>query len=108
MTMKYKRYEAIVEFDAEDRVFHGRVAGLRDVVTFEGDSVEALERAFQESVDDYLALCKEQGQAPDKPFSGQFVVRIDPELHRKAAVAAERAGKSLNRWVADAITHETA
>uniref|UniRef100_UPI002623A7DC type II toxin-antitoxin system HicB family antitoxin n=1 Tax=Immundisolibacter sp. TaxID=1934948 RepID=UPI002623A7DC len=74
----------------------------------EGDSVEALERAFRESVDDYLALCKEQAQAPDKPLSGQFVVRIDPELHRKAAVAAERAGKSLNRWVADAIAHESA
>jgi predicted HicB family RNase H-like nuclease len=108
MTMKYKRYEATVEFDAEDRVFHGRVAGLRDVVTFEGDSVEALERAFRESVDDYLALCKEQGQPPDKPFSGQFLVRIDPDLHRKAAMAAERAGKSLNRWVADAIAHESA
>lgn len=66
--MKYKRYEATVEFDAGDRVFHGRVAGLRDVVTFEGDSVEALERAFRESIDDYLALCKEQGQAPEKPF----------------------------------------
>lgn len=106
--MKYSGYQAIVEFDAEDRVFHGRVAGLRDVVTFAGESVAELEQAFRESVDDYLALCQARGEAPDKPMSGEFMVRIDPELHRQAALAAQRAGKSLNKWVAEAIRHEAA
>lgn len=104
--MKYRGYEAIVEFDAEDRVFHGRVAGLRDVVTFAGESVAELEQAFRESVDDYLALCQARGEKPDKPLSGQFMVRVDPEVHRKAVVAAQRAGKSLNKWVAEVIKHE--
>lgn len=103
--MNYRGYEAIVEFDDQDRIFHGRVAGLRDVVTFAGESVVELEQAFRESVDDYLALCEARGEAPDKPLSGQFMVRIDPELHRQAVIAAQRAGKSLNRWVAEAIRH---
>lgn len=106
--MNYRGYQAIVEFDDEDRVFHGRVAGLRDVVTFAGESVAELEQAFRESVDDYLALCEARGEAPDKPLSGQFMVRIDPELHRQAVMAAQRAGKSLNRWVAEAIRREAA
>src|SRR5436189_1105042 len=75
----------------------------RDVITFQGKSVAELKTAFQDSVDDYLAFCAERGEEPDKPFSGQFITRVSPELHRSASLAAARAGKSLNAWVAEQL-----
>lgn len=101
--MTYKGYSSKIEFDDEANIFHGEVIGIRDVVTFQGTSVKELEKAFRESVDDYLAFCKERGEAPDKPFTGKFVVRLDPELHRKAFVEAKRAGKSLNSWLSERV-----
>ena len=99
--MKYKGYTGIVEFDDEAEIFHGEVANLRDVITFQGRSVDELRRAFEESVDNYLAWCAERGKEPDKPFSGKFMVRIDPGIHREISTAAQRSGKSLNAWVAE-------
>ena len=97
--MNYKGYNATVEFDDEAMVFHGEVAGIRDVVTFQGKTVKEIERAFHDSVDDYLDLCKERGEEPDKPFSGKFVVRVSPEIHRKVYMAAKKAGQSINGWL---------
>jgi len=76
-TMTYKSYQAIVEFDEDADIFDGEVINLRDVITFQGRSVDELKRAFAESLDDYLAFCKAHGEEPEKPFSGQFVVRAD-------------------------------
>ncbi len=101
--MEYKRYMGKVEFDAEAGIFHGEVINTRDVITFQGESVTQLKKAFQESIDDYLAFCAERGEEPDKPFSGQFVARIPPELHRKANLAASISGKSLNAWVSEQL-----
>jgi predicted HicB family RNase H-like nuclease len=84
------------------------VLNLRDVITFQGESVAELRQAFQESVDDYLEYCAARNEEPEKPFSGNFPGRIDPELHRKAAVAAGRSGESLNAWVAKAIERTVA
>jgi predicted HicB family RNase H-like nuclease len=75
----------------------------RDVITFQGKSVAELGIAFRESVDDYLAFCAERDEEPEKPFSGQFVTRISPQLHRRASFAASVAGKSLNAWVAEQL-----
>lgn len=92
--MEYKGYIAKVEFDDEAEIFHGEVINLRDVITFQGTSVTELQRAFQESVEDYLAFCAERGEEPEKPFSGKFSVRIDPELHRQITLqAASAAGQ---------------
>lgn len=102
-TMTYEGYEAIVEFDEEEELFHGEVMNLRDVITFQGRSVDELKGAFRDSIEDYLAFCRERGEEPAKPFSGQFVVRIEPGLHREVATAARRAGLSLNKWVAKAL-----
>jgi len=104
--LKYKDYIGHVEFDEEADVFHGEVINSRDVITFQGDTVKLLKKAFKESVDDYLAFCKDRGEEPERPFSGKFNVRLDPELHREAVVAAKQAGMSLNTWVAEAIAHE--
>jgi predicted HicB family RNase H-like nuclease len=97
--MKYKGYTGIVELDEESQVLSGRVIGLRDVVTFEGDSVGEVMQAFRDSVDDYLEFCAERGESPEKPYSGQFVLRLDPALHRKLANAAEEETTSLNALI---------
>lgn len=101
--MEYKGYIGKVEFDDEAAIFHGEVINTRDVITFQGDNVAGLKKAFQESVDDYLAFCAGRGEEPDKPFSGQFVTRVSPELHRQASLAANLSGKSLNAWVAEQL-----
>lgn len=101
--MDYQGYIGKVEYDDEASIFHGEVINTRDVITFQGKSVAELKKAFRESVDDYLAFCAERGEEPDKPFSGQFVTRVSPDLHRRASVAASIAGKSLNAWVAEQL-----
>lgn len=101
--MEYKGYIGKVVFDDEAGVFHGEIINTRDVITFQGQSVSELNDAFQESIDDYLAFCETRGESPDKPFSGQFVTRISPELHRQVNVAAVIAGKSLNAFVAEQL-----
>jgi len=101
--MEYKGYVGKVEFDDEAGIFHGEVLDTRDVITFQGKSVAELKKAFQESVDDYLAFCKQRGEEPNKPFSGQFITRIPPELHRQVNLAASISGKSLNAWVVEQL-----
>lgn len=101
--MEYKGYVAKVEFDNEGEVFYGEVINLRDVITFEGESVAELKQAFEDSVEDYLAFCAERGESPEKPYSGKFSIRLDPELHRKISVKARLANKSLNSWISDTL-----
>lgn len=105
--MTYKGYTGVVEFDEDARIFHGEVIGLCDVITFQGTSVDDLEKAMVESVDFYLEWCKERNKDPDKPFSGKFMVRTSPDIHSRAAVAAARIGLSLNKYVEKAIEDET-
>ena len=92
-----------MEFDAEAERFHGEVINTRDVITFRGESVAQLTRAFRESADDYLAFCAERSEAPHKPFSGQFATRIPPDLHRQISLAASLADVSLNAWVIEQL-----
>ena len=101
--MRYKGYVGKVEFDDEAGTFHGEVLDTRDVITFQGQSVAELTTAFRASIDDYLAFCKLRGEEPNKPFSGQFVARIPPELHRQVNLAASLSGKSLNAWVVEQL-----
>lgn len=101
--LNYKGYTGQVSYDDEVRIFHGEVLDTRDVITFQGKSVEELEQAFRESVDDYLRFCEERGEQPDKPFSGKFVLRMTPKLHHKLFLKASHSGKSLNRWVIDTL-----
>ena len=99
--LEYKGYKGRVEFDDEAMLLHGEVIGLRDVITFQGTSVDELEEAFQDSIDDYLEFCEERGQQPDKPLSGRFLLRVSPDLHRDVFVRAQREGESLNQWITD-------
>ena len=102
-SMSYTGYFANVEFDAEDHIFVGRIIGIRDIVGFHGESVSELEAAFHEAVDNYLAACKELGQEPNKPYSGNLMLRIPAEIHASVAAAAEASGKSINQWAARAL-----
>jgi len=99
--LEYKGYIGTIE--AEDGVFFGRVARLRDVITFEGSTFAEVEQAFHESIDDYLAFCAERGEPPDRPYSGRIPLRISPETHRRAAMHAQSEGLSLNQWIARRI-----
>jgi len=101
--LKYKGYTGHAEYDDEASIFHGEVLDLRDVITFQGKNVEELEEAFRQSIDDYLEFCEEKGEEPDKPFSGRLMLRLPPNLHRKAYVNALREGKSLNQWIAERL-----
>jgi predicted HicB family RNase H-like nuclease len=105
--MDYKGYRGAVRYSAEDRVLHGRILGIEDVVNFEGAEVEELEKAFHEAVDDYLALCEKLGRAPDREYSGRIPLRIDAALHRRVAIAADSEAKSVNSWIADALEAAT-
>jgi predicted HicB family RNase H-like nuclease len=101
--MEYKGYIGKVEIDDEAGVLYGEVINVRDVITFEGASVEEVQQAFHDSVDDYLAFCAERGEAPEKPFSGKFVLCLPEELHRKAYIQAKLKNKSLNSWVTEVL-----
>lgn len=105
--MKYKGYTGVVEYDDDAKIFHGEVIGLRDVITFQGQSVDELEKAMADSVDFYLEWCAERNKEPEKPFSGKLMVRTTPELHSRAVVAAARIGLSLNKYIEKAIEDET-
>lgn len=101
--LTYQGYSARVEFDDEDGIFTGRIAGIRDGVGFHADTVEDLRAAFHEAVEDYLETCAAVGKDPQRAFSGQMMFRVKPEVHRKAALAAELSGKSLNQWAEEVL-----
>jgi predicted HicB family RNase H-like nuclease len=102
-TMTYGGYSALIEYDDEDGIFFGKLAGIRDGIGFHADNVADLRAAFQEAVDDYIDMCAKIGKSPQKPYSGNLMLRIDPGVHSKAALAAELAGKSLNQWSEEAL-----
>ena len=104
--MEYKGYIGKVDFDDEANIFHGEVINVRDVITFQGESVQEIRQAFQASVEDYLAFCAERQEEPEKPFSGTFTVRVPPELHREIYIQARLANKSLNSWVSEVFAQQ--
>ncbi|MCH8496553.1 MAG: type II toxin-antitoxin system HicB family antitoxin [Balneolales bacterium] len=101
--LKYKGYHGKIEFDEEAGLFHGEVMDLRDVITFQGKSVEELEQALHDSVEDYLAFCKQRNEEPDKPFSGRLMLRLPSEVHRKVYIQAKKEGKSLNEFISEKL-----
>ena len=104
-TMEYKGYVGSVEFSEEDSLFFGKVLGIRALVSYEGENARDLVEDFHGAVDDYLALCEAQGTEPEKAYKGSFNVRISPELHKAAVIAALRDQISLNSFVENAIAN---
>lgn len=101
--LEYKGYHATIEYDAEDNIFVGEVFGITDSLNFHGTTVAELKEMFEQCIDNYLDLCAKTGKNPDKEFKGTFNVRIPPEMHKKAALAAERQKMTLNQYVIKAI-----
>lgn len=101
--LKYKGYYTKVEYSAQDGVLFGKIEGIKDLVNFECERLDDVEAEFHRAVDDYLAYCADLGEAPDKPYKGVFNVRIPPQLHRQAAMAADKRGETLNAFVTNAI-----
>ncbi|MBK8699518.1 MAG: type II toxin-antitoxin system HicB family antitoxin [Saprospiraceae bacterium] len=103
----YKDFIGSIHFSADDEIFYGKIEGLSDLVTFEGESVKKLQAAFRDAVNDYISLCKLNNKAPLKSFKGSFNVRISPKLHSIAFKKALLEGKSLNEFVEEAIVKAT-
>jgi hypothetical protein len=97
-TLHYRGQTARIEFDEDQNLLVGRLLGITDVVGFHAETVQGVREAFCEAVDDYLETCERIGKAPQKPASGKLMLRVPPEVHRAALVAAEAAGTSLNQW----------
>jgi predicted HicB family RNase H-like nuclease len=101
--LTYKGYTGIVEFDADAEIFHGEVIDTSDVITFQGKNAKEIKKAFRDSIDDYLDFCEELQKAPDKPFSGKFVLRVSPQLHHKLYKQSMVSKKSLNAWLVEKL-----
>ncbi len=102
-SMTYKGYFAKINFDERDNIFWGKVIGIKDSITFEGETVKQLTEDFYNAIDHYLADCKQEGRTPEKPYSGKLTLRMPPSIHAEIASAATHAGKSLNKWVTDTL-----
>jgi predicted HicB family RNase H-like nuclease len=102
-TMTFKGYTARVEIDGRNNTLVGHLLGVRDVVGFHADDVAGLRVAFEEAVTDYLQTCAQIGKPPEKPASGKLMLRVAPEIHNAALIAAKASGQSLNQWAANAL-----
>ena len=105
--MKYKSYVARIEYDEEDRIFVGHLAGIKDIVGFHGTTVTELEEAFHESVDNYIAISEETGRIAQKPYSGKLMLRVSSDIHAAVATAAQVHGKSINQWASEVLAQAT-
>jgi predicted HicB family RNase H-like nuclease len=102
--MTHDGYVASVELDEEAGLFHGEVINTRDVLTFQGRTPDELRAAFADTIADYVAWCQARGKEPERPYSGNFTVRLPPELHRRIASVAASQHKSLNAFVTEALS----
>ncbi|MDL2329998.1 type II toxin-antitoxin system HicB family antitoxin [Desulfosarcina sp. OttesenSCG-928-A07] len=51
-----------------------------------------------------MAHCAATGKQPNKPYSGKFVLRLDPAVHARLAIKAQASGKSLNQFAAEVLS----
>ena len=106
--MEYKGYVGTVEYDSDAKIFHGEIVNTRDVITFQGTTVDEINKAFEDSIEDYLNWCKSEGVEPERPYSGKFNLRLSPELHREVAITAKKMKISINNFVEKALRDELA
>ena len=106
--MTYQGYAAHIRYSDEDELLVGRVVGIKDIITFHGETVSEIRAAFQEAVDFYLETCAERGEQPNKPYSGKLMLRMPIEVHEAVATMAEVNGKSINQWIVETLSHAVA
>ncbi|TDX63898.1 putative HicB family RNase H-like nuclease [Methylosinus sp. sav-2] len=103
MILKHDGYIAEVSYEEGDASMNGVVVNARATLHFAGRDIEELRRAFAETIADYRDWCEERGVEPDKPYSGTLSLRIAPELHRRIAERAAKAGESINQFIANRL-----
>ncbi len=101
--LEYKGYFGTIEFSLEDKILFGKIIGMKSLVSYEGTTLEELEKDFQGAVDDYLEVCENANITPEKTYKGSFNVRISPDLHKELAIYASSKHQSLNASVETAI-----
>lgn len=101
----YKGYTGSIEFSTDDMCLFGKVQLIRDLIMYDGETLEELKESFELAVDDYLEICEEEGKLPDKPCSGTFNIRMTEELHRRCIHEANSLGLSLNAFVSKCINY---
>ena len=103
-SMSYQGYTAHIEYDERDNIFIGRILGIRDIISFHGETVAELQAGFYQAVDDYLSDCAERGIQAETPASGKLMLQVPPDVHGRALVAAKLAGKNLNQWASEVLS----
>lgn len=101
--IQYKGYYGSVHFDDEDIIFYGKVEFIRALISYEATDAKGLKKAFEESVDDYLATCHKKNITPEMPFKGSLNVRLGADLHRRVAILAEQRHMSINKFITKAL-----
>ena len=101
--LTYKGFIGSVHFSSVDDVFFGKVEGISDLITFEGDSVTELKNAFHYVIDEHIKDCENENIPLEKSYKGSFNLRLNPDLHRRAAITAKAQGSTLNAFVKKAI-----
>jgi len=104
--LDYKGYIGSIEVSVDDRVLYGQVQGIKSLLSYEGENIGLLEQDFKDRVDEYLEDCKSEGIEPQKPYTGNFNVRLQPETHKRAVLLAEKLGISLNKFMNQAVEDE--
>ena len=105
--MNYRGYTARIEFDERDNIFVGRVLGIKAIINFHGETVTELRSDFEAAINHLIVDCEQRGVTPEKPASGKLMLRIPPEIHAAAVIAAQSAGMSLNQWAGRVFAQAT-
>ena len=104
--MKYKEFYATIHYEDETQTFWGKIEGIKDIISFESNSVEGLKEEFKTVVEEYLEECRDLNKNPHKEYKGSFNIRIEPILHQKAVMFSKQFDISLNQFVEKAIKEE--
>jgi len=104
--MTYKNYVAKVVFDEEANIFHGEVINIRDVITFEGSSVDELKKSFKDSIDDYIDFCISRNEKPNSTLNGFLSLNIPVSNQNLLRNAAKKAGKDFEEWVLEVLNKQ--
>lgn len=102
-TIQYKGYVGSVEFSEEDRIFYGKVMGIRSLISYEGENAKELLENFHGAVDDYLETCQAEGKAPELAFKGSFNIRLSPELHKKLYIYTTAHRITMNKYIEETL-----
>lgn len=101
--MRFGEYEAVISFDPDIAMFRGEFVGLNGGADFYADSIAKLRKEGEISLRVFLEFAKEKNIEPKKRFSGQFVLRLKPEVHKKYALLAKSKNMSLNQVLSNTL-----